>query len=155
MGLNAGGKLHEPLTLIYPKEGIITADYPFMLLNAAKRDAYDKVVAYLRTPDVQKRIMTDTLRRPAVPGVAARLALPDARPSIELPFPSKLDTIDALITAYLDEVRRPASAIFVLDVSGSMEGDRLDRAEGGAEGADRHRHERSPASSRGSAPTRT
>ena len=32
----------EPLDLIYPKEGIITADYPFMLLNAAKRDAYQK-----------------------------------------------------------------------------------------------------------------
>jgi Ca-activated chloride channel family protein len=46
---------------------------------------------------------------------------------IELPFPAKLDTIDALITAYLDEVRRPASAIFVLDLSGSMAGDRLDQ----------------------------
>ena len=52
MGLNAGGQLREPLTLIYPNEGIITADYPFMLLNAAKRDAYQKVVDYLRTPDV-------------------------------------------------------------------------------------------------------
>ena len=34
MSLDAGGKLHEPLALIYPKEGIVTADYPFMLLNA-------------------------------------------------------------------------------------------------------------------------
>ncbi len=40
MGLNSGGQLHEPLDLIYPKEGIVTADYPFMLLNADKRDAY-------------------------------------------------------------------------------------------------------------------
>ena len=44
---------------------------------------------------------------------------------IELPFPAKLDTINALITTYLDQVRKPASAIFVLDVSGSMAGDRL------------------------------
>ena len=126
MSLNAGGKLQEPLVLIYPKEGIVTADYPFMLLNAAKRDAWDKVSTYLRSTDVQKRIMTDTLRRPAVPGVPL-----DARFStqslFELPFPAKLDTIDALITAYLDEVRRPASAIFVLDLSGSMSGDRLDQ----------------------------
>jgi Ca-activated chloride channel family protein len=126
MSLNAGGKLTEPLTLIYPKEGIVTADYPFMLLNVAKRDAYDKVTAYLRTADVQKRIMTDTARRPAIPGVPL-----DARFSsqtlIELPFPARLETIDALITTYLDEVRKPASAIFVLDVSASMEGDRLNQ----------------------------
>jgi len=126
MSLNEGETLDEPLSLIYPKEGIVTADYPFMLLNADKREAYDKVVAYLRTTDVQQRIMTDTSRRPAVPGVPldARFT---SQTLIELPFPAKLETIDALITAYLDEVRRPASAIFVLDVSGSMEGDRLDQ----------------------------
>ena len=126
MSLNGGGKLHEPLVLVYPKEGIVTADYPFMLLNKAKRDSYDKVVAYLRTPEIQKRIMTDTLRRPAIPGVALDTRF-TTQTLIELPFPAKLDTIDALITAYLDEVRRPASAIFVLDVSGSMAGDRLDQ----------------------------
>jgi Ca-activated chloride channel family protein len=124
MTMNAGPTLHEPLTIIYPKEGIITADYPFMLLNAAKRDAYDKVVAYLRTPDVQKRIMTSTLRRPAIPGVPLDARFP-TQTLIELPYPARLDTINALITAYLDEVRQPSSAIFVLDVSGSMSGDRL------------------------------
>ena len=125
MSLNGGGKLHEPLALIYPKEGIITADYPFMLLNAAKRDAYDKVTAYLRSPDVQKRIMTDTLRRPAITGVPLDPRF-STQTMIELPYPAKLETIDSLITAYLDEVRKPASAIFVLDLSGSMKGDRLD-----------------------------
>jgi Ca-activated chloride channel family protein len=126
MSLNAGGKLHEPLALIYPKEGIVTADYPFMLVNAAKRDAYDKVTAYLRTPEVQKRIMAETSRRPAIPGVPLDQRF-TSQSLIELPFPAKLETIDALITAYLDEVRKPASAIFVLDVSGSMKGDRLDQ----------------------------
>jgi Ca-activated chloride channel homolog len=126
MSLNAGGKLTEPLELIYPKEGIVTADYPFMLLNAAKRDAYDKVTAYLRSPEVQKRIMTDTARRPAVPGVSLDPRF-TSQTLIELPFPARLETIDALITTYLDEIRKPASAIFVLDLSGSMEGDRLDQ----------------------------
>ena len=123
--LDASGKLTEPLDLIYPKEGIVTADYPFMLLDAAKRDSYDKVVAYFRTPEVQKRLMTETLRRPAVPGIVLDSRFPTAT-LIELPYPSKLDTIDALITAYLDEVRKPSSAIFVLDLSGSMAGERLD-----------------------------
>jgi Ca-activated chloride channel family protein len=126
MSLNAGGKLKEPLTLVYPAEGIVTADYPFMLLNGAKRDAYDKVTAYLRTPEVQKRIMTDTLRRPAIPGVPLDPRF-SSQTLIELPFPAKLETIDSLITTYLDEIRKPASAIFVLDVSGSMSGDRLDQ----------------------------
>lgn len=125
MSLNAGGKLHEPLTLIYPKEGIVTADYPFMLLNGAKQTAYQKVVDWLRSPDVQRRIMTTTLRRPAVPGIALDPTFPTGT-LIELPFPSRLDTINALITAYLDEVRQPATAIFVLDLSGSMEGSRID-----------------------------
>ena len=125
LSLNASGQLKEPLVLVYPSEGIVTADYPLMLINAAKRDAWQKVVDWLRTPDVQKRIMTDTGRRPAIPGVALDARFP-TQSLIELPYPAKLDTIDALITAYLDEVRKPATAIFVLDLSGSMAGDRLD-----------------------------
>ena len=125
MGLNSGGQLREPLDLIYPSEGIVTADYPFMLLNDGKRDAYDKVVAWLRTPDVQRRIMTDTSRRPSIPGVPLDSRFP-TQTLVELPFPSRLDTIDALLTVYLDQIRRPASAVFVLDTSGSMQGERLD-----------------------------
>ena len=125
LSLNAGGELKEPLVLVYPNEGIVTADYPLMLLNKDKRTAWDAVVAWLRTPEVQARIMRDTARRPAVPGVAPDARFP-SRTLIELPYPAKLETIDALITAYLDEERKPASAVFVLDVSGSMEGDRLE-----------------------------
>jgi Ca-activated chloride channel family protein len=125
LGLNAAGGLQEPLTLVYPSEGIVTADYPLMLLNADKREAWQRLVDYLRTPDVQKRIMTETRRRPAIPGVALDPMFPSTT-LIELPFPSKLATIDTLITTYLDEERQPASAVFVLDMSGSMEGERLD-----------------------------
>jgi Ca-activated chloride channel homolog len=123
--LNSGGKLHQPLDLIYPKDGIITANYPLMLLNSAKRAGYDKVVAYLRSPDVQKRIMTSTDRRPAVADVR-----PDSRFTsqllVELPFPSSLTVVDNLIFAYLDQIRPPAHTYFVLDISGSMAGARLD-----------------------------
>jgi Ca-activated chloride channel family protein len=124
LSLNSGGKVHQKLDLIYPKEGIITADYPLMLLNSAKRDAYDKLVAYLRSADVQRRIMTTTSRRPALPEVS-----PDSRfPSqllVELPFPSSLDVINTLLLAYLNDIRLPSHPVFVLDLSGSMEGDRL------------------------------
>ena len=124
LSLNTAGKLHEPLDLIYPKDGIITANYPLMLLNASKRDAYDKVVAYLRSADVQRKIMTSTDRRPTIPEVQ-----PDSRFTsqllVELPFPSNLNVINTLLFAYLDRIRPPAHTYFVLDISGSMEGDRL------------------------------
>jgi Ca-activated chloride channel homolog len=125
LSLNAGGKLHEPLDLVYPKDGIITANYPLMLLNGSKRDAYDKVTAYLRSAAVQQKIMSTTARRPSIPDVQ-----PDSRFTtqllVELAFPSNLNTIDALLFAYLDQIRPPAHTYFVLDISGSMEGDRLD-----------------------------
>jgi uncharacterized protein YegL len=44
---------------------------------------------------------------------------------VELPFPSNISVVDNLIFAYLDEIRPPAHTYFVLDISGSMEGDRL------------------------------
>lgn len=124
LNLNQGGKLKEKLTLIYPKDGIITADYPLMLLNKDQRAAYDRLVAYLRSPDFQKQMMAQTLRRPAIPGIALDKRIPNSL-LIELPFPSTLDVIDALLFSYLDEQRVPAHAFFVLDVSGSMEGDGL------------------------------
>src|SRR5215469_10670735 len=67
LSLNAGGKLSEPLTLVYPKEGIITADYPLMLLNGSKRAGYDKLIAFLRTKDFQTKMSAATLRRPVNP----------------------------------------------------------------------------------------
>jgi Ca-activated chloride channel family protein len=123
--LNAGHQLRDQLDLVYPKDGIITANYPLMLLNSAKRDGFDKVVAYLRSPDVQRRIMTTTDRRPSIPEVQ-----PDSRFTsqllVELQFPSNLTVVDNLIFAYLDQIRPPAHTYFVLDISGSMDGQRLD-----------------------------
>jgi Ca-activated chloride channel homolog len=125
LGLNAGKTLRQPLDLIYPKEGIVTADYPLMLLNAADRGNYDKLVAYLRKPDVQTRIMTATHRRPSTSDVQ-----PDSQFSsqvlLEVPFPATLDVVNQLISIYLNEVRLPSHTYFVLDISGSMQGSRLD-----------------------------
>ena len=123
MTLNSGGKLKEPLTIIYPKEGIVTADYPFILLNKAKQEAYNK--AWLLDPAQQRRIMSDVNRRPAVPGIPLEAKF-TSQTLISLAFPSKLDTIQSLISNYLNVVRKPASAVFVLDLSGSMDGERLD-----------------------------
>jgi Ca-activated chloride channel family protein len=125
LALNKSGKLKEPFYLIYPKEGIITADYPLLLINPNQRDAYNKLVEYLRKPDVQTQIMTSTLRRPANPQVALTQDFPN-RLLVELPFPSSQAVVDRLLFSYLDEQIKPSHTYYVLDISGSMEGSRLD-----------------------------
>src|ERR1019366_4502301 len=125
LSLNAGGKLAEPLALVYPKEGIITADYPLMLLNTARRADYDKLTAYLRSTDFQTRMSAGTLRRP-VNADATQAAVIPKRTLIELPFPGQASLISALLDSFLADVRIPGSSRYVLDLSGSMGGERLD-----------------------------
>ncbi len=124
LSLNQSGKLKEKLRLIYPLEGIATADYPFMLLNDAKREAYQTVLAYLKGPEAQTWLATTTLRRPVNPEVAqAQVALfPKGSLLVELPFSPNRALADGLIDAYLNEFRAPIASTFVLDVSGSMNG---------------------------------
>jgi len=125
LSLNASGKLSEPLTLVYPKEGIITADYPLMLLNAAKRPDYDKLVAYLRGKDFQTKMSAQTLRRPVNADAVVASAIPK-RTLIELPFPGQASLIAALLDDFLSDVRIPSSSRYVLDLSGSMAGLRIE-----------------------------
>ena len=125
LGLNAGKTLRQPLDLVYPKEGIVTADYPLMLLNQAARADYDKLVGYLRKADVQTRIMTQTHRRPSIPDVVPNSQF-SSQVLLEVPFPASLDVVNQLLSVYLNEVRLPSHTFFVLDISGSMDGSRLD-----------------------------
>jgi Ca-activated chloride channel family protein len=122
MNRNAG--LAEKLVLIYPQDGIITSDYPIMLINQAKRAEYDKVVAYLRGVEFQQAMAKETLRRPVNPDA---IAAGDAGPTlVELSFPAKLAVVDAILDGFDNNVRLPTDSTFVLDVSGSMSGNRLD-----------------------------
>jgi Ca-activated chloride channel family protein len=124
--LNRSGRLSEPLTVVYPEDGVVSADYPLTLLAGASDDVragYRGLVDHLRTPDVQRSIVDKTRRRRAVAGVP----LPDHAPRglVELPFPDTRAVVDALLTAYFDRLRKPARTVYVLDLSGSMEGERL------------------------------
>ncbi|WP_198153846.1 VWA domain-containing protein [Catenuloplanes japonicus] len=126
VALNRSGQLPEQLTLIYPTDGVVTADYPLTVLaNASEpaRDAHRRLTAYLRTPAVQQQIGAQTARRPAIPDVALPEGLPGSL--VELPFPETQLSMKALLTAYNDRLRRPSRTVYVLDVSGSMEGDRI------------------------------
>ncbi|MFD3726457.1 substrate-binding domain-containing protein [Streptomyces sp. NPDC058671] len=117
------------LTVIRPTDGVVTADYPLTLLTSARPEAKaaaGRLTRYLRTPEVQQRITGTTLRRPVVPGVrpASALARDQRR---ELPFPGSRAVADGLLDAYDNTLRRPSRTVYVLDTSGSMAGERLDR----------------------------
>jgi Ca-activated chloride channel homolog len=140
LAMNAAGSLPEPLELIYPADGVVTAEYPFTVFADASqeiKDAHRRLTEYLRTPDVQRKIADVTHRRPAVPGVAPS---PSAASLVELPFPAEADVVDTLLTSYFDKLRRPSRTIYVLDTSGSMAGDErigaLQRSLAGLAGAD-------------------
>lgn len=124
MSLNASGKLREKLLLIYPYEGVSTADYPFMLLDDARRADYLKVTDYLKGEAAQLWLARQTLRRPIKPEFAARVEdlLPKGGMQVELPFSPDRALADGLIAAYLNEFRLPIASTFVLDTSGSMQG---------------------------------
>src|SRR5262249_51181114 len=89
LSLNQGSQLSEKLDLVYPKDGIATADYPLVLLDRSQRDAFDKITAWLRRPDVQARIMQTTNPRPALPEVKPDSRFP-GQGLVELPFPGSL-----------------------------------------------------------------
>ncbi len=119
LSLNANGKLGEPLVPVYPREGIITADYPVMLLNGEKRAEYDRLVEYLRSSAFQATLSAATLRRPVNAEAQAAATIPK-RTLIELPFPGQPQVINGLLDAFLADVRVPATSRYVLDLSGSM-----------------------------------
>lgn len=112
----------DRLTLVYPRDGMISADYPLMLLREDRRADYIKLVAALKAPAFQGPALQAAFLRPANPEVKPAAALPQGAVA-ELAFPNRLDVIDAVLGAYLAQWRKPATSIFVLDISGSMRGD--------------------------------
>ena len=123
--LNQSGKFSEKLFLIYPKDGVATADYPLILMNKQKQDSYQKVVDYVRGKAFQEAMSARTLRRPVNTEAKASDLSPKLGDS-ELPFPGKLETVDAILASFDDEIRLPTDSTFVVDISGSMGGSRIE-----------------------------
>ncbi|WP_210585544.1 substrate-binding and VWA domain-containing protein [Streptomyces sp. GESEQ-35] len=115
------------LTVIRPRDGVVTADYPLSSLaatNSETRENVRRLTEALRTPEIQRAITERTHRRPVVPSVRPAAGL-DTDRRRELPFPGSRSVADGLLDSYENELRRPSRTVYVLDTSGSMEGDRL------------------------------
>ncbi|MEV7912237.1 substrate-binding domain-containing protein [Streptomyces griseus] len=117
------------LTVIRPRDGVVTADYPLSALTGATpeaRDAVRTLTEHFRSTEVQREITARTLRRPVV--AAARPADPlSPEQRRELPFPGTRSVADGLLSSYEHRLRRPSRTVYVLDTSGSMKGERLAR----------------------------
>lgn len=113
------------IMVIVPADGVISADYPLSTLAAPSQDdARQKVALLADWLGERPEIFTDSYRRP----VTATDQLPRSLSEtlvIELPFPGSEDVTTELLAAYNNELRAPGQTAFVLDVSGSMEGQRL------------------------------
>lgn len=113
----------ENLVEVIPQDGVITADYPLTMLAGRGENAeaaYRALVDYLRRDDVQRRIADETFRR------TDATAPDDSRMAFEIPFPNRLETVKALLSSWVADVRKPANMVFQIDTSGSMGGERLD-----------------------------
>lgn len=106
------------LKVIVPKEGVITADYPLMLLSGSKNEAfYRDLVKYLRS-DATQVLMKNSFRTPLQGSASDDI-------TNELPFPGNLKVVDAVLRSFLNSYSKPVTSYFVIDVSGSMSGQRL------------------------------
>lgn len=126
--LQAHAPRGDPLTLVYPSDGVLEATYPLSILTSAlpaAKDAYQRLAACLTSPQVQRQIMQVTHRRPITgnPPLSPELA---GHQPFELPFPATPSTVYDLISAYHGTLRTAGRTIYVLDISGSMRGTRLD-----------------------------
>ena len=82
-------------------------------------------LGWLARPAFQGQAAAAAFLRPSAPGLPLPPGL-SAAAVAELAFPNRLEVIDAVLASYQGSWRRPATSIFVLDVSGSMKGERLD-----------------------------
>src|SRR5699024_15022 len=113
------------LRVVVPADGVVSADYPLTPLATADAEATQQVEALADWMLDHPEHLTDTFRRPVDPMAVLPPELAQAF-VIEQPFPGDRTVTDALIAAYNNDLRVPGNTTFVLDVSGSMAGTRME-----------------------------
>lgn len=113
------------LVAVYPSEGIITSDYPMLLLNSQKTEQYKSFVAFMKSKEIQQRLVTKYKYRANNSDVMLTQKVFDTdKLLVEMPFNPDANVSDEIITAYFNDYKKPAKFAFVVDTSGSMGGER-------------------------------
>ena len=118
----------DPLVAIYPEEGTLYSDNPFIILDTEWVDADEKAAAalfeeFVQLPANQQKVMEFGFR-PNNPSVAladpivAENGVDPNQPTAELQVPSP-DVLVGILDSWA-ELRKEARVLLVLDISGSM-----------------------------------
>lgn len=134
--LNAGayGPLPQRLVAIYPREGTFWSDHPFVVLRGAWVDAQEQAAAlllrdFLLSRPAQEQALAAGFR-PAETSISLTGSIIDPSQGVD-PFQPRtvLEVPSARTTAALLEtwqsVRKRVNVLLVVDISGSMEGQKL------------------------------
>ncbi|MGW1542637.1 substrate-binding domain-containing protein [Streptomyces sp. NPDC002309] len=125
LALNASDRRTEPLRIVHPDDGMMLSDFPLLLLDRERREAYGRVVDWLLSTGTQRALMERTFRRPVDPDVEPSAPL-RADIGNALSFPDSLSIVQRLMSDYGDPRSRSADqVVFVLDFSTSMRGERM------------------------------
>lgn len=125
----------EPLHVVYPADGMAVADSPLGYVphgDAARETAFLALQQHLLSPDVQTKL-TGLGRRASLIGLGGGSdpavwnpgwGVDPARPIAPIPTPTAAVIREAL-RLYQTDLRKPSLTVWLLDVSGSMEGEPL------------------------------
>lgn len=135
-----GDELAFPLAFIFPAGGTIWADHPYCILDNADWVSEDQAEAavifrdYLLAKE-QQELAVDNYLRPLDDSIALHAPLdlangtdPGVTPAIVPALPSPDADVSAAVIDLFSITKRKATVIVVLDVSGSMEGEKIKSA---------------------------
>jgi Ca-activated chloride channel family protein len=117
-----------PLVAIYPEEGTLFSDNPFIVLDTEWVDADEKAAAalfeeYVQRPENQRKVMEFGFRpnNPAVPladPIVPENGVDPTQPTTELQVPAP-EILIGILDSWA-ELRKEARVLLVVDISGSM-----------------------------------
>jgi len=129
----SGQSQQVPVVAIYPREGTFWANHPYLILNAPwvtdiqKAAAQDFETFLLDKPQQQKALTLGF--RPSDPSISLSSPL-DAQHGADISQPKTVLEIPSAqviegIRALWQNVKKPVDLVVVMDISGSMQGDKI------------------------------
>jgi Ca-activated chloride channel family protein len=132
--------ISRPMVMIYPKEGSTMHNHSASFVEAPwvtpeQREAAEKWVEYLLQDQRQRAFLAAGFRPatnvPVGDPISGRYGLDANKPSVVV-NPDRIDqAAAAAIVESWDDVKRPGIVTFVVDTSGSMQGEKLQQAKDG------------------------